>query len=124
MMNFGHYKNFDGSCPLGPCIVVDELNDPQDIPFTTHVSGDLRQNGNTSGMIFGFAEILAYVSTDQTVQPGDMISAGTCRGTAMDSSDYGADGKPLPDLFLKVGDVVEVASPAIGTLRTEIVAKS
>ena len=49
-----------------------------------------------------------------------MISGGTGAGTAADSSQTGADGKPLPDRFLKPGDVVDIVSPQIGTLRTHI----
>ena len=51
---------------------------------------------------------------------GDMISGGTGAGTAADSSQTGDDGKPLPDRFLKPGDVVDITAPQIGTLRTYI----
>lgn len=122
--NFAMGKNWDTSSSLGPCIVVGELSDPQDIPFETRVNGELRQRGNTRDMIFSFAEFVEYLSRDLTLLPGDMISAGTCAGTALDSSEYDENGVPDPKLFLKPGDVVEVSSPQIGTLRNRIVAKA
>jgi 2-keto-4-pentenoate hydratase/2-oxohepta-3-ene-1,7-dioic acid hydratase in catechol pathway len=119
-------KNFDTSASMGPCIVVDEQIDPQDIPFGTRVNGEVRQDGNTKGMIFSFDEFLEYGTRDMTFSPGDMISAGTCAGTANDSSVWDEAGKtPIPSTskFLSTGDVVEISSPLIGTLRNRVVAK-
>jgi 2-keto-4-pentenoate hydratase/2-oxohepta-3-ene-1,7-dioic acid hydratase in catechol pathway len=56
--------------------------------------------------------------------PGDIIAGGTGAGTAMDSSKYDSNRRSLPDLFLQVGDEVEVSSPLIGVLRNRIVSKS
>ncbi len=123
-LSFAGMKNWDGSSSIGPCIVVDEIKDPQDVSFQTHVNGELRQNGNTRDMTFTFAEYLEYITRDSTFKPGDMIAAGTCKGTAMDSTPRVEGGGFADDkLFLKVGDVVEVSSPAIGLLRNRIVAK-
>ena len=119
-MSYNQPKNFDGSTSMGPCIVVGELK-PQDVPVKTVINGEVRQDYNTSEMIFSFGEILEELSRDFTFVPGDVISGGTQSGTAADRSKKGPDGtKPL-DLFLKPGDVVEVSSPAIGTLRNKIV---
>ena len=120
--NFALGKNFDSSSSLGPWIETD-IKDAQDIPFETHVSGERRQSGSTRDMIFSFAEYISYLSRDMTLLPGDILSGGTCAGTAMDSSEYDSDGKPSPKLFAKPGDVVEVSSPLIGTLRNAVVAK-
>jgi 2-keto-4-pentenoate hydratase/2-oxohepta-3-ene-1,7-dioic acid hydratase in catechol pathway len=121
---FSLMKNWDGSSTIGPCIVVGEINDPQDVPFQTRVNGELRQDGNTRGMTFSFAEYLEYITQDITFNPGDMIAAGTCKGTAMDSTPRVEGGGFSSDkLFLRPGDLVEVASPAIGVLRNRIVAK-
>jgi 2-keto-4-pentenoate hydratase/2-oxohepta-3-ene-1,7-dioic acid hydratase in catechol pathway len=117
-------KNWDGSVSIGPAISVGEIKDPQDVKFQTLVNGVVRQSGNTHDMTFGFAEYLEYVTRDITFQAGDMIAAGTCKGTAMDSTPRVEGGGFADDkLFLKVGDVVEVSSPLIGTLRNRIVAK-
>lgn len=119
-MSYNQPKNFDGSTSMGPCIVVGELK-AQGVPVQTRINGELRQDYNTSQMVFSFGEILEELSKDFTFVPGDIISGGTNAGTAADRSKKGPDGtKPL-DLFLKPGDVVEVSSPAIGVLRNRIV---
>ena len=121
---FSLMKNWDGSSTIGPCIVVGEISDPQDVPFQTRVNGELRQDGNTRGMTFSFAEYLEYITQDITFNPGDMIAAGTCKGTAMDSTPRVEGGGFSSDkLFLRPGDVVEVSSPLIGVLRNQIVSK-
>jgi 2-keto-4-pentenoate hydratase/2-oxohepta-3-ene-1,7-dioic acid hydratase in catechol pathway len=56
--------------------------------------------------------------------PGDIIAGGTAAGTAIDSSSFDANRRPLPELFLQVGDAVEIAAPSIGVLRNRIVAKT
>jgi 2-keto-4-pentenoate hydratase/2-oxohepta-3-ene-1,7-dioic acid hydratase in catechol pathway len=53
-----------------------------------------------------------------------MIAAGTCKGTAMDSTPRIEGGFANDKLFLRVGDVVEVSSPLIGVLRNRVVAKA
>ena len=76
-------------------------------------------------MTFSFAEYIEYATRDVTFGPGDMIAAGTCKGTAMDSTPRVDGGDFSSDkLFLKVGDVVEVSSPNVGVLRNRIVAKA
>lgn len=119
LMSFNLAKNFDGATSLGPCIVVGEL-DPQAREVATHVNGQLRQQYSTRSMIWSFGEILAFLSQDFTFVPGDVIAAGTAAGTAADRSPPRPDGSRPLDLFLKPGDVVEVSSPRIGTLRNTI----
>jgi 2-keto-4-pentenoate hydratase/2-oxohepta-3-ene-1,7-dioic acid hydratase in catechol pathway len=118
-MNFAMQKNFDGSCSLGPCILVGA--DATNIDVTTTVRGELRQSFNTRDMVFSFGECLAFLSRDLTLYPGDIVSGGTGAGTAQDSSVQIGDGVLSPERFLKVGDVVEVASPQIGVLRNTVV---
>jgi acylpyruvate hydrolase len=114
-------KNFDGGSAVGPCIVVGEISDPQAIPFETRVNGEQRQSGSTKDMIFSFAEWTEYLSSRYTLAVGDMISGGTCAGTAMDASEYDESGVSDPRLFLKPGDLVEISSPLIGIIRNRIV---
>jgi 2-keto-4-pentenoate hydratase/2-oxohepta-3-ene-1,7-dioic acid hydratase in catechol pathway len=122
-MNFAVPKNFDTSASLGPCIVVDEL-DCTNIDIETLVNGQRRQSHNTREMTFSFGQYLEYLSRDLTLRPGDMICSGTGEGTAADASPTNADGTQPPDLFLKIGDKVEIKSPQIGSLRASIVAKA
>ena len=122
-LSWSSQKNWDGSSTIGPCIVVGEIGDPQNVDFQTTVNGQLRQKGNTKDMTFTFAEYLEHMTRDITFHPGDMISAGTCKGTAMDQTPRAADGFESDKLFLRAGDIVEVSSPQIGVLRNRIVAK-
>ena len=119
LLKFAMQKNFDGSFSVGPCILVGEDLRPADMAITTTVSGEERQNFNSSGMAFSFGEYLEYLSTDLTLQPGDVISGGTAAGTAADSSDL-TDGIFAPERFLKVGDTVEIRSERIGTLSIKV----
>jgi len=119
-MSYNLPKNFDGSTSMGPCIVVGEL-EPQDVDVELRVNGEVRQRYNTKDMVFSFAEVLEELSRDFTFVPGDVISGGTSSGTAQDSTPRGPDGKRSLGRFLKVGDVVELSSPKIGTLRNRIV---
>lgn len=127
--SFTRGKNFDTSISGGPCIVVGEFPDAQNISWETRVNGEQRQSGNTREMTFSFAEYLEYLSADMTIRPGDVISAGTTAGTAQDSSELlpgtgeGAQAIRDPKRFLKPGDVVEISNPAIGVLRNRVVAK-
>jgi 2-keto-4-pentenoate hydratase/2-oxohepta-3-ene-1,7-dioic acid hydratase in catechol pathway len=120
--NFAFPKNFDTSCSMGPCIAVGEA-DPTNVDLETLVNGERRQRFNTRNMVFTFGEYLEYLSRDFTLHPGDIISGGTAAGTAADSSELLPDGSSAPERFLKPGDVVEMNSPAIGSLRTRVVGK-
>jgi 2-keto-4-pentenoate hydratase/2-oxohepta-3-ene-1,7-dioic acid hydratase in catechol pathway len=120
--NFAFPKNFDTSCSLGPCIAVGEA-DPTNVDLETLVNGERRQRFNTRDMVFTFGEYLEYLSRDFTLYPGDIISGGTAAGTAADSSELLPDGSSGPERFLKPGDLVEMNSPAVGSLRTRVVTK-
>jgi acylpyruvate hydrolase len=121
-LNFNFPKNFDTSCSLGPCIAVGEA-DPTNVDMETLVNGETRQRFNTRDMVFTFGEYLEYLSRDFTLYPGDIISGGTAAGTAADSSELLPDNTSAPERFLKPGDVVEMRSPPIGSLRTRVIAK-
>ncbi|MBY6685602.1 fumarylacetoacetate hydrolase family protein [Rhodococcus sp. BP-149] len=119
--DFQYSKNFDGSATVGPWIVVDEGLDAQDIAVESRVNGEVRQSGSTKSMIHSFAALGAYLSRDSTLFPGDLISGGTPKGTAVDSSPRDAEGKYEDDsAFLSPGDVVEVSSDVIGSVTNTI----
>lgn len=121
-LNFAFPKNFDTSCSLGPCIAVGEA-DPTNVDLETLVNGERRQRFNTRDMVFSFGEYLEHLSRDFTLYPGDIISGGTAAGTAADSSELLPDGSSAPERFLKPGDLVEMRSPSIGSLRAHVIAK-
>ena len=119
IVQYNMVKNFDRACSIGPCIVVGEA-DFENIDLETRVNGELRQHFNSKDMVFSYGEVLEYLSNEFTFVPGDIICGGTAAGTAADRTRPVA-GQPRPkELFLKVGDMVEVSSPQIGKLRNRI----
>jgi 2,4-didehydro-3-deoxy-L-rhamnonate hydrolase len=76
-------KSPDTYAVLGPWLVTaDELGSPDDLDFTLHVNGELRQAANTKEMIIGCARQIAWASSIYTLYPGDIIMSGTCAGVA------------------------------------------
>ena len=106
-------KNFDCSGSIGPWMVTAEEFDRFDhLALQTRVNGELRQDDSTANMIFGFEFLIEYISSFTTLKTGDLISTGTPTG---------AGARFDPPRYLKPGDVVEVSSPSIGTLRNGVI---
>lgn len=99
-------KGFDTFCPLGPWIETDL--DPADVLVQTRVNGEMRQMASTREMIFSVEQLIAFISSVMTLQPGDVILTGTPAGIG-----------PLLD-----GDVVEVSVEGIGSLSNPVSAGS
>ena len=96
--------------PLGPWLVTaDEVADPQQLSLSLSVNGQRRQDGSTSNMVFGVAELVHYLSQVMVLHPGDVINTGTPAGVALGH----ADPKP----YLRVGDVVECTVEGLGSQR-------
>jgi 2-keto-4-pentenoate hydratase/2-oxohepta-3-ene-1,7-dioic acid hydratase in catechol pathway len=73
-------KCFDGAAPLGHFISVSAIKDMGNLDFRLEINGKIRQQGNTSDMIFGINEIVEYVSKFFTLKTGDLIFTGTPPG--------------------------------------------
>jgi 5-oxopent-3-ene-1,2,5-tricarboxylate decarboxylase/2-hydroxyhepta-2,4-diene-1,7-dioate isomerase len=74
-------KGFDSFGPLGPYVVsADEVGDPGNLRVTTHVNGELRQEGSTRDLILSVPDIIEYFSWFLTLAPGDIILTGTPKG--------------------------------------------
>jgi 5-oxopent-3-ene-1,2,5-tricarboxylate decarboxylase/2-hydroxyhepta-2,4-diene-1,7-dioate isomerase len=74
-------KNRDAATALGPWLVsADEVPDPQALALRTLVNGQVTQQGHTSNMIHSVAELIEYLSSFMTLQPGDVILTGTPEG--------------------------------------------
>lgn len=104
-------KTMDGFAPIGPCVVTADCIDPNNLAISSVVNGELRQNSNTSDMIFTLAQIIADLSRHFPLLPGDLIFTGTPQGVM---HGYPADQKN----WLKPGDAVDVTIENIGTLHT------
>ena len=92
-------KGFDTFCPVGP-IVSDEVEPASGLTLETRVNGELRQRGSTLDFIFSIPELLAYITSIFTLEPGDLVLTGTPSGVGP----------------LKAGDRVEISIPGLGVL--------
>ena len=100
-------KGFDTFGPTGPWLVTrDEVPDPQRLDLWLEIDGHRFQNGNTRTMVFTVAQLIAYLSSCMTLQPGDVITTGTPPGVGMGI-------KPSP-VFLKAGQTVRLGVEGLG----------
>ena len=103
---FSRAKGFDTFCPVGPCVAADI--DPFNTRVRCFVDGELRQDGNTSDMIFDVPTLLSFISHVMTLNPGDLISTGTPMGVGP----------------LSVGQTVVVQIEGIGRLENPVIGRS
>lgn len=96
-------KGFDTFCPIGPWIET-EL-DPADCLITCRVNNGLRQMASTREMIFSVNQIVSYISTVMTLEPGDLVFTGTPAGIG----------------GLNAGDTVVIEIEGIGSLINPVV---
>ena len=95
-------KGFDTFCPLGPWIETDF--DPADALITCRVNGEMRQMGATRDMVFTFIQLVCFVSTVMTLEPGDVILTGTPAGVGQ----------------IQAGDIIDVDIEGIGVLSNPV----
>lgn len=107
-------KSFDTHGPIGPWIVTaDEVENPHDLRLRCWVNGELRQDSDTSQLIFNIWQQISYLSTAFTLEPGDLIATGTPEGVGIAMK---------PPVFLQPGDVVRCEVERIGIIENEVVA--
>jgi 2-keto-4-pentenoate hydratase/2-oxohepta-3-ene-1,7-dioic acid hydratase in catechol pathway len=107
-------KSADTFAPVGPYLVTrDHIDDVQNLSIWSEVNGEMRQQGNTTDMVFGVKEIVSHLSQFMTLYPGDLIFTGTPAGVG--------DGM-LPPQYLQPGDVVRVGVEGLDFQRQVIVA--
>ncbi len=98
-------KSMDTFCPIGPYIVLpDEISPDDELDLEIKVNGEVRQKSNTKYLIFKIPDLIEYISSMMTLEPGDIISTGTPQGIAP----------------IKPGDVMEATVEKIGTLRNYV----
>jgi len=102
-------KSLDTFGPVGPRLVLaDDLQDPQSLRIQCRLNGETVQDSNTKHMIFPIPEIIAFISKNFTLIPGDIIATGTPSGVGR----------------IKHGDVVEIEIDQIGILRNPVIDES
>jgi len=109
-------KTFDTFAPMGPWIVTaDSIEDPHNLDISLEINGERLQNSNTRELIFKIPDLLVFLSSVFTLEPGDIVSTGTPSGVGVARN---------PPRFLQPGDDVVVKIPAIGELRNPVVAET
>lgn len=105
-------KGFDTHAPVGPWITTpDEAGDVGNMRLKCWVNGELRQNGNTSEMIFDVAAQIEHLTKAFALEPGDLIFTGTPAGVGAAFT---------PPKFVKVGDTVRVEVERLGVIEAVI----
>jgi len=109
-------KTFDTFAPMGPCLVsADEIPDPHALDISLAIGGEVLQCSNTRELIFKIPELVAFLSSVVTLEPGDVVSTGTPAGVGFARK---------PPRFLRLGDEVAVSVAGIGELRNPVVAEA
>ena len=101
-------KTFERSTPLGPWLVT-----PDELPaggweISTVIDGETRQRSSTAELVFGVVDLVVYLSTIVTLNPGDVIATGTPGGVG--------HGRK-PPRYLADGEVVVTAIAGVGECR-------
>jgi len=109
-------KTFDTFAPMGPSIVTaDEIADPHALDISLTLNGKQMQNSNTRNLIFRIPELIAFLSSVFTLEPGDVVSTGTPSGVGFARK---------PPVYLQAGDEVVVRIEGLGELRNPVVAET
>jgi 2-keto-4-pentenoate hydratase/2-oxohepta-3-ene-1,7-dioic acid hydratase in catechol pathway len=107
-------KSFDTFAPLGPALVTpDEIEDIRNLQLTATVDDQVMQTGNTGDLVFDIPHLMAYISEDITLLPGDVISTGTPAGVGIFRT---------PPITLAAGNVVTCRIDTLGELVNPVVA--
>ena len=105
-------KSFDTHGPIGPWITTaDEIADPHALRLRCWVNGQLRQQSDTSQMIFNVWSQIGYLSTAFTLESGDLIATGTPEGVGVGMQ---------PPVFLQPGDVVRCEIDGLGAIENTV----
>ena len=107
-------KSWDTHNPFGPAIVTPDEVDPHNLTLRTFVNGDLRQKTSTSDLIFNCYDIIEFLTTAFTLEPGDVIATGTPSGVGISMQPQGT---------LKLGDVVKVEIDGLGFIENKVIAE-
>jgi 2,4-diketo-3-deoxy-L-fuconate hydrolase len=106
-------KSVDTFGPIGPAVVsIDACADPNDLRLTCDVAGERMQDARTSDMVFGVAELVAYISRYCTLEAGDLIFTGTPAGVGSTRT---------PRRYLRSGEEIISVIEGLGELRNRCV---
>jgi 2-keto-4-pentenoate hydratase/2-oxohepta-3-ene-1,7-dioic acid hydratase in catechol pathway len=107
-------KSPDTFCPVGPRLVPrDDVPDPQNVAIRAVLNGETRQESTTANMVFGVADLIAYVTRTITLEPGDLIATGTPAGVGAFRD---------PPAFMQPGDEITIEIEGLGSLTNPVTA--
>ncbi len=105
-------KSFDTHGPIGPWIVTaDEITDPHALKLRSLVNGEVRQDSETSELVYNIWQQISYLSTAFTLNPGDLLATGTPSGVGIGMQ---------PPQFLQPGDIVRCEIDGIGAIENRV----
>jgi len=108
-------KSWDTHGPTGPWILTaDEVPDPSALELKTYVNDVEKQSAPTSDLLFNIPQLIEYISTAFTLEPGDVIFTGTPAGVGQARE---------PQEWLKAGDTVRVEITGLGSLENPVIAE-
>ena len=105
-------KSLDTFCPMGPWIITADGVQSDNLGVRCWINDALRQDANTSDLIFDIPTIIATLSAGMTLLPGDIIATGTPAGVGIGFK---------PPRFLRAGDVMKLEIDGLGTQTNRIV---
>jgi 2-keto-4-pentenoate hydratase/2-oxohepta-3-ene-1,7-dioic acid hydratase in catechol pathway len=109
-------KTFDTFAPIGPALVTaDEIADPHNLDISLRINGETLQSSNTRELIFKIPDLIEFLSSVFTLEPGDIVSTGTPSGVGFARN---------PPRYLKAGDDVSATVQGLGELRNPVVAEN
>ncbi|HYK18970.1 MAG TPA: fumarylacetoacetate hydrolase family protein [Bryobacteraceae bacterium] len=109
-------KTFDTFAPVGPWIVsADEIADPHVLDISLSIDGETLQSSNTRELIFKIPELVEFISSVVTLEPGDVVSTGTPAGVGFARK---------PPRYLRSGDDVVISIAGIGELRNPVIGET
>ena len=104
-------KSLDTFLPIGDLVPAAEVPDPQALPIRAILNGEILQDSSTANMIFGVAEIVAFVSQAITLEPGDLIITGTPAGVGAFRD---------PPVWLQPGDEITIEIDGVGRVTNPV----
>jgi 2-keto-4-pentenoate hydratase/2-oxohepta-3-ene-1,7-dioic acid hydratase in catechol pathway len=106
-------KSLDTFLPVGDLVPASEVRDVQALPIRAVLNGEVMQDSSTSNMVFGVAEIVAFVTQAITLEPGDLILTGTPAGVGAFRT---------PPVWLRPGDEITIEIDGLGSITNPVAA--
>jgi len=105
-------KSFPNFNPMGPCIVTADSINASNLQLWCKVDGEIRQDSNTSDLLYGINHLVWYISQFMELFPGDVINTGTPAGVGMGFK---------PTKYLKAGQLLETGIAGIGEITSKVI---